>query len=361
MNLFFSDIREFFRKKSIYRVLFLVIVFFYAVFIIIGKTAKGKHISGEARLEERVLNETMLNAEAISKKIAEHSEGTLSVQILILVFAALFLIGTFFGFKAVRHFQRTGDFIPDSGYLSLVPWGIAEIFKVTILFFSAGLIFNVILGVFQFSFVKAEAEHMLLIHAAFIDLAAVWLIVYVIKKNGSNFRDLIGWRWAHIPWREMWLGIRTYVMIFPTFLALIVLLIALANVFSYEPPAHPLVHIFMKERALPTWLLGLSIFLACVIGPVVEEIFFRGFFYPALKRYFATGWAMTATAALFALVHENLFSFAPIFFLGFSLCYLYEKRSSVIAPIFLHITHNVIFLGYFLTVKSFLGASFFGF
>lgn len=356
MNLFFADIREFFTKKSVYRVLFMVLVFFYAVFFIVGTTIGKKHLpeAEPPSVEVQILSETMLDAELVTKRIAEHPEYAPPVQTFFGVFTALFFIGIFLEFRAVRHFRLTGDFFPDSGFVSLTSWNIGDILKVTILFFSAALLLNMILGLVYFMAGKGRDEITLLIHAAAVDLAAVWFIVRTAQRSGSKVSDLFGWRWVKIPWREIGLGIQTYVTIFPTLLALIVVLVIAANLFSYEPPAHPLVHIFMKERALPPWALVFSIFLACVIGPVVEEIFFRGFFYPALRRYFASGWAMAATAALFALVHENLFSFIPIFFLGFALCYLYEKRASIVAPIALHITHNTIFLSYFFIVKRFL-------
>ena len=362
MRFFLSEIRDFFRTKSVYRVLFLVIVFFYALFLLMQKAAPIKHDLEETSTEEQTLNkETVLNTDFVLKKISEHPENAVLLEVSVVAFLALFSFGVFLEFSAVRHFRMTGDFIHDSGYLSLVPWGIADVFKVTILFFSAALILNVLLSVVHLVVKEMSRESLLLIHAAIVDLAAVGFIMLTVKKNGSKIRDLIGWHWSKIPWREIRLGIQTYVMIFPTFLMLVLLLVVIANVFSYEPPPHPLVQIFMKEHAFSPWVIAFSLFLACVIGPVVEEIFFRGFFYPALKRYFSAGWAMAATAALFALVHENLFSFVPIFFLGFVLCYLYEKRSSIVAPIFLHITHNLVFLGYFFLAKKFLVANFFGF
>jgi len=100
--------------------------------------------------------------------------------------------------------------------------------------------------------------------------------------------------------------------------------------------------------------LWFSLILACVVGPAIEEVFFRGFFYPALKKYVGTGWAMTLSSALFAGVHENVFSFVPIFLLGFVLCYLYEKRRTVLPCISLHIVHNSVFILYFFLMKNIL-------
>ena len=95
-----------------------------------------------------------------------------------------------------------------------------------------------------------------------------------------------------------------------------------------------------------------SIFLATFLGPVFEEIFFRGFCYPILKKQFGIKTAMVLTAVFFALIHENTFSFWPIFLLGLALVYLFEKRGSLLAPMALHIVHNSLFIAYFFFAKN---------
>ena len=90
---------------------------------------------------------------------------------------------------------------------------------------------------------------------------------------------------------------------------LMMVLIAVSNLISFEPEPHPLVKVFMGEKTLSPWLISFSMTLACVVGPMVEEVFFRGFFYPAFRKYVGAVWAMVITSALFALVHENIFAF----------------------------------------------------
>jgi len=89
-----------------------------------------------------------------------------------------------------------------------------------------------------------------------------------------------------------------------------------------------------------------------VVGPIVEEIFFRGFLYPALRRYWGFVGAMIASSILFAGVHANIFSFFPIFFLGVVLTYLYEKRQSLIPCMALHVFHNTVFIVYFFLIRG---------
>ena len=66
------------------------------------------------------------------------------------------------------------------------------------------------------------------------------------------------------------------------------------------------------------------------------------------------GWAMILTAFFFALIHQNLFAFFPIFILGLCLCYLYEKRGTLVPSIVLHLTHNLVFITYFFLAKKVL-------
>jgi membrane protease YdiL (CAAX protease family) len=89
-----------------------------------------------------------------------------------------------------------------------------------------------------------------------------------------------------------------------------------------------------------TFLLYTSLF-AAIAGPIIEEIFFRGFFYSAVKKYIGVFWATLITAAMFAGLHAHLVGFMPIFALGILLAYLYEKTGTLVSSITVHVIHNV--------------------
>ena len=86
----------------------------------------------------------------------------------------------------------------------------------------------------------------------------------------------------------------------------------------------------------------LFILLACVIAPVFEESFFRGF----LFRGFASSWGVIAgavvSAAVFALSHQQLDIFVPLFALGLALAWVYAMTRSVWGSIALHAVYNLI-------------------
>ena len=85
-----------------------------------------------------------------------------------------------------------------------------------------------------------------------------------------------------------------------------------------------------------------ALIVAGVFGPVVEEIFFRGFFYGTLRKYWGTSRAILVSAFIFSLFHLNPFILPLIFLLGIILAFLYEKRGSLDASICLHILNNVL-------------------
>ena len=93
-------------------------------------------------------------------------------------------------------------------------------------------------------------------------------------------------------------------------------------------------------------------FLIALFSGISEEIFFRGFCYPIFNKRFGAAAAMILTSSFFALIHDSTFAFWPIFVLGMALNLVYEKRGSLVSNITIHITHNIIFLGYFFLAKD---------
>lgn len=87
-------------------------------------------------------------------------------------------------------------------------------------------------------------------------------------------------------------------------------------------------------------VLGLMAGAAVLAAPLCEEIVFRGYFYPVLKR-FAGAWpAAIASSLVFACAHGNLTAALPLFLFGALLVLLYEKTGSLWAPIAVHFCFN---------------------
>jgi membrane protease YdiL (CAAX protease family) len=153
--------------------------------------------------------------------------------------------------------------------------------------------------------------------------------------------------------RNVRTGLLGYLAIVPALLAVLVLMAFVAKTIQYEPPPQPVVAMYIRETA-PKILFFFTIFVA-VFGPVMEELFFRGFAYKALRTRYGVKWAMPATALFFALLHTSPIAFVPIFLLGLFLNYLYEKTGSLIPGIAAHMTHNLIMVGCTMAFKALSG------
>lgn len=87
-------------------------------------------------------------------------------------------------------------------------------------------------------------------------------------------------------------------------------------------------------------VLGLMAFAAVVAAPLCEEIVFRGYFYPVLKRFTGLWPAALCSSLVFSCAHGNLTAALPLFLFGGLLVWLYEKTGSLWAPVAVHFCFN---------------------
>ncbi len=102
-------------------------------------------------------------------------------------------------------------------------------------------------------------------------------------------------------------------------------------------------------------LAGAAVFV-CVVAPVAEEFFFRGFIFGALRRMqvviggydFGTWIAAAITGILFGLAHTGSAAaqyLIPLGFLGFVLCLVRWRTGSLYPCMALHSINNSLALG----------------
>ena len=94
--------------------------------------------------------------------------------------------------------------------------------------------------------------------------------------------------------------------------------------------------------------LVLAVVMITVIAPLGEELFFRGYFFGALRNW--KGWlpAAIVTGLVFGAIHVGSTPVGftvPLAFFGFGLCVLYERTGSLYPGIALHALNNSIALG----------------
>jgi membrane protease YdiL (CAAX protease family) len=95
---------------------------------------------------------------------------------------------------------------------------------------------------------------------------------------------------------------------------------------------------------LITVLIGV---LVVGVAPAVEEFFFRGFFYGALRSQFPFLAAAVLDGLVFGLVHAptGIEAVPPLIALGFAFCVAYEATGSILPGIVLHSLNNMIAFG----------------
>ena len=79
---------------------------------------------------------------------------------------------------------------------------------------------------------------------------------------------------------------------------------------------------------------------AVVAAPLCEEIVFRGYFYPVLKRFSGAWPAAICSAIVFGAAHGQLTALLPLFIFGLLLVFIYEKTGSIWAPMAVHFCFN---------------------
>jgi len=80
-------------------------------------------------------------------------------------------------------------------------------------------------------------------------------------------------------------------------------------------------------------------FVVVIVGPIVEELQFRGVGYGLLERFGRTA-AVLLVGLAFALVHGLIGGFPPIFVFGVGLAYLRSRTDSIYPCMLLHATFN---------------------
>ena len=118
----------------------------------------------------------------------------------------------------------------------------------------------------------------------------------------------------------------------------------LQNLGINVPPQIPVPPSLDKEtiKNIAIRLSPLLIILIGILGPVVEEIYFRGFIYLLLRKYLKISSAMLLSAFIFAIVHVDIVNFPAIFLAGSLLAYFYEKYFSLPLVMIAHGVNNTI-------------------
>ena len=92
-----------------------------------------------------------------------------------------------------------------------------------------------------------------------------------------------------------------------------------------------------------------------LLGPILEELLFRGIVYNKLKEFNKPMTSIIISSVIFSLFHSNIVDAIYAFGVSFILIYMYEKYKTLKAPIITHICLNTtIILMLNLIIKNFI-------
>ena len=83
-----------------------------------------------------------------------------------------------------------------------------------------------------------------------------------------------------------------------------------------------------------------TLILVGIVGPIAEEIFFRGFVLPGLMKKFGVTRSLLLSSLLFGIFHFDAGAIVPTFILGLALGWVYLKTGALWPAIFAHGLHN---------------------
>lgn len=262
---------------------------------------------------------------------------------VVTVFAALLAVGILLNVRGLVRRNFSADFVG-----VWVPWGVMPALKIGVYALCALILFQffeaALASLFPVDYPRRKMFMMIRV-ALFQNAAVLALITLFFRRSGHSvaylnlrFDDFI---------TNLKIGLRSYAAFFP------VLILATAGAYylnrrlGVEPSPQPLVSRLLEERGFAVFWLGL---IAVLLAPLVEEIFFRGIFYPALKNRIKLGGAMLVSALVFSLIHLEPAGFISIFALGILLAWSYEKSGRLMVPIVIHAVHNALVLLYYLSI-----------
>jgi len=175
----------------------------------------------------------------------------------------------------------------------------------------------------------AQRSILLLISQFVIDGAVVaYLYLLVEGKYQQPFWRAIRWNWPKSMWAMLALGAATYIVL------------AMLGSLLPMPKDTPFDKLFQNRR--DAYLLAI---IATTLGPLMEELFFRGFLYPVVAKRWGAGWGIFLSALPFALMHMQQYGYSwgillVIFGVGLVCGIVRAVTGSVAASFLVHVGYN---------------------
>ncbi|MBN1871020.1 MAG: CPBP family intramembrane metalloprotease [Candidatus Omnitrophica bacterium] len=341
-----AAIGHFIWREKIYIALFAAVVFINLSLSFLSGFLR------ESGLAERLEGSSQIfSGEALKKAVETNPTAYFIFLYLAAAFVFFILVGIIFDVVYFIMTKRGYVLVDATKRLEGARWNLWDICKVAIIFLFAQRVLWLIDLFFISSvpFLHDKESLRLVFSATMADIIAIAALIYFVVDERGEALDSLG-----LTARKMSINVRygilAYVGLGPILVAVMMLTTTLFKKYNIPMEPQPVLVILQSEKHVPS-LVFMGLFTA-VFGPVLEEVFFRGFAYGVFRRRLGIFWGIVASAFFFASIHGNLASFFPILALGITLTYLYEKTGSLVASITVHILHNSISLALLILLKG---------
>jgi len=327
-----------------------MVIFIVGVNLLNAGYAAGKNIPDKKGISSSAFEDMGVTEEKIKTFFESKKPSAIFFRYGLLAGLFIFFLGMAMNLIFIFSNRKImPDGIPGKAH---VAWGILDVARAVVTVVFLGYALSAAAAVISKAFhFNIDTNLRMIFGTFFIDIIAGAVILYFALVKYKERLSSLGIGLSGF-YKNAIAGIMAYVFIFPILIVALIVSMLLLNAIGYKQPPQPVFDIFIEEKR-NSMILFLAIFVA-VLGPIIEEIFFRGFLYSALKKHVGIFAGVAISGALFSALHANLAGFLPIMILGVLMAFLYETTGSLITSISVHILHNSIILGFVFFIKELL-------
>jgi membrane protease YdiL (CAAX protease family) len=212
-------------------------------------------------------------------------------------------------------------------------WGLLEVFVAWLLIFG---LYNVVGVILYVSTDNPLFFNYLAYALVFCPLIAV--SVWLIARRHNRGREELGLRWGNPPRTLAFGALGTLTALGMSYGAFFLIYL----IFYLAAGRGPVSSETERLQDLSGGYLTLVLVVVVVLAPIFEELFFRGLFYPALRRTLGPTSAVILNGVIFGIIHFQPLFMVSLILVGIVLAYLYEKTDSLVAPIMAHALYNAV-------------------
>ena len=192
---------------------------------------------------------------------------------------------------------------------------------------------------------KMSAGLVLLSSIAMLSIASIVPLILFWRTNLVEFFGLRWLRWKSIFW------------IMPAFVFAMMIVGAILVAFGWQTwvqdslGAKPQEAVTLVRETSDVGLLVAMAVTAIIFAPITEELIFRGYLYPVVKRFTDRWFASIFSGVFFGVIHFNVMGLPMLALMGIILAVIYERSGSLWVPIGCHAAFNATSVGSMLIAR----------